>query len=174
MLQKGEEKAISHLQAIKLDTRNEIKDRIKQRDQYSIQLTISLGLIIAVSFPPNGFTRALMAAPLVSIYFTVLILYSYRVHKLLAQYLRDEIEPELSRLCGTLPVKEWETYYSAHTVPGIRRNFFILALWVTSAISLLYLWLTQNADTSFKIVLLVATIVYIAAILAITIAFWKR
>ncbi|SRR6266849_1862440 len=169
-----EDKAISHLEALRMDSRNEIKDRIKQRDNYSIQLTIALGAIVAVSFSPNGFVRALMAAPLVSIYFTVLILYSYRVHRLLAQYLREEIEPELARLCGTLPAKGWETYYSGHTIPGIRRVFFMGALWVICFVSLSYLWLTQNTDTNFRIALIIATILYILATGAITIVFWRK
>jgi len=169
-----EEKAVVHLEAILQYKRDEIKRRIKQRDKYSIQLTIALGAIVAVSFPPTAFSKALIAAPLVSIYFTVLILYSYRIHRLLALYLREKIEPELARLCGTSPAIEWETYYVDHAVPGIRRSFFLGALWVTCVVSLAYLWMAESGQTEFRIVLIVATTIYMLAAIAITVAFWRN
>lgn len=165
-----EEKAIAHLEARQQDIRDEIKRRIEQRDKYSIQLTIALGVIVVVSFSTTGLRMVLIAAPLVSIYFTVLILYSYCVHDILTKYLCEEIEPELARLCGTSPKKEWETYYQTHAVPGIRRWFFLLALWGVCAISLIYLWLGQFEQAGFA-VLSVATAVYGLALLAIT--FWQ-
>jgi len=168
----AEDKAIEHLERIRQDIRDEIKRRIEQRDKYSIQLTIALGAIIAISLPPDGFKGALIAAPLVSIYFTMLILYSYRIHRILSSYLRNEIEPELARLCGVSPQKEWEIYYESKAVPGLRKNFFMLALWVVCVLSLTYLWFTQR-DQFGCVVLAVATVIYSAATIAITVAFWR-
>lgn len=167
----AEGKAIAHLEVIRSDIRDEIKRRIEQRDKYSIQLTIALGVLVAVSLS-TGFGKALIAAPLVSIYFTVLILYSYRVHAILAQYLREAIEPELARWCGTPPEKEWEAYYQCRAVPGIRRTFFLGALWTVCVISPLYLWMTQEAE--FRTVIVVATVIYFAATIAITVVFWRN
>jgi len=166
-----EEKAIAHLETIRQDIRDETKRRIEQRDKYSIQLTIALGAIVAVSFSKSGLGKVLIAAPLVSIYFTVLILYSYRIHRLLALYLREKLEPELARLCGTSPDIEWETYYTAHEVPGIRRGFFLGALWVICIVSLAYLWMAERGQAEFKMVLIFTTIIYILAALVITIIF---
>jgi hypothetical protein len=132
-----------------------------------------LGAIVAVSFPPTAFSKALIAAPLVSIYFTVLILYSYRIHHLLANYLHDQIEPELARLCGTPPSMEWEAYYDAHAVPGIRRQFFLGALWVVCIASLAYLWAAESGQPEFRMVLIFATAIYLVTVTVITKAFWK-
>ena len=166
-----EEKALGHFEALRQDTRDEVKKRIEQRDKYSIQLSIALAAILAVSFSTTGLRAVLIAAPLVSIYFTVLILYSYQVHHVLAKYLREEIEPELARLYGTPVDKEWEKYYNKHAVPGIRRQFFLVALWVVSALSLVYLWFAELNQLGFA-VLGVATGVYGVADILITIFFW--
>jgi len=99
--------AITHLEALRQEARDEIKSRIEQRDKYSIQLTIALGEIIAVSFSQDDLRRVLMAAPLVSLYFVVLILYSYRVHEVLALYLKEKLEPALSQRIGTSIELEW-------------------------------------------------------------------
>ena len=168
-----EEKAIEHLEAIRQDVRDEIKRRIEQRDKYSIQMTMALGAIVALSFPTD-FGKALMAAPLITIYFTVLVLYSYRIHGLLVLYLREEIEPELARLCGTSREKEWETWYKAHAVPGIRRAFFLCTLWLVCIASPAYLWMAETEQTEFRMALIVATTIYILAASAITVIFWRN
>jgi len=175
-----EDEAIAHLEAIRIDIRDEIKRRIEQRDKYSIQLTIALAALVAISLS-TGFGKALLAAPLVSIYFTVLILYSYRVHSILARYLCEEIEPELSLRCETPSEKEWETWYQKQEVPGIRRSFFLRALWVVTSISLFYLWVAEfylwiaegeqiafSQFSQFRTALFVATIVYFFAVRWIT------
>jgi hypothetical protein len=73
----GQNLALLHLEALRSDVRDEIKRRIEQRDRYSIQLTLAMGAIVAFAFSKDGFRMALVAAPLVSIYFTVLVLYSH-------------------------------------------------------------------------------------------------
>ncbi len=61
-----------HLEAIRSDIRDEIKRRIGQRDSYSVQLTVAVGALAGAAFARVELERALLAAPLVSIYFTVL------------------------------------------------------------------------------------------------------
>jgi hypothetical protein len=176
-----EEKATAHLETLRQDVRDEVKKRIEQRDKYSIQLSLALAALVAVSFSTTGLRAVLIAAPLVSIYFTVLILYSYRVHHVLARYLRKEIEPELARLYGTPLAKEWETYYcwedydkkKKREVPGIRKRFFLVALWVVSTLSLSYLWLAQRNQLEW-LLLLVASVVYVGASTWITKHFWRE
>jgi hypothetical protein len=65
---------LSHLEALRTDVRDEIKKRIEQRDKYSIQMTIALGAIVGVAFSKPELQKVLTAAPLISVYFTALIL----------------------------------------------------------------------------------------------------
>lgn len=44
----------------------------------------------------RGVDKVLIAAPLVSIYFTTLVLYSYRIHRILSRYWRDVIADKLA------------------------------------------------------------------------------
>jgi hypothetical protein len=149
---------LSHLDALRGDVRDEIKRRIQQRDQYSMQLTVALGAIAVGAFSTNGTHRLFLVAPLVAIYFTALILYSYRIHDLLARYLRDELEPELASESGISPAKEWETWYvkSGHR-PGVRRWFFVLEMWLVTALSLSFVWYKESR---FSCALLLVTIAY--------------
>jgi hypothetical protein len=155
------------LQALRADARDEIKRRIDQRDRYSNQLTIALGALFAVALAEPGLDKILLAAPLISIYFTVLILYSYRMHSVLAGYV-TRLETELSRASGVPAELEWEHYYSRHAVPGIRRTFFLAALWVVALLVLLYLWTRYRTDSSFRDILFLASIVYGSACLLIS------
>jgi hypothetical protein len=170
---------VAHLEILRADARDEIKRRIEQRDKYSVQLTISLSVIIGAAFSEKGLQRVLIAAPLVSIYFSVLILYSYRVHKVLAKYLREALEPELARLCGTKLRCEWENFYRQEHTPGIRRVFFVTALWVISAVSMGYLLtyelITRGRaiDELFVWILAVVTILYLITCCWITWFFWE-
>lgn len=163
-----EDQAIRHLEALRHDIRGEIKQRIEQRDRYSIQLTIALSVIVGLAFSQTGFDRALIAAPLVSIYFTILILYSYKVHGVLAGYLRDTLEPEMARRCAIPPEAEWEAHYARHEVPGIRRRFFVTTLWAVSVLSMAYLFVSQRGDAFFLWVLAVASVVYLIACILVT------
>jgi hypothetical protein len=141
-----EDRAFAHLEAIKQDMRDEIKRRIQQRDQYSMQLTITLGVLAAVSFSQYGSPKFLIVAPLISIYFTYLILSSYRIHRLIVSYLRKDIEPDLANLCHFPPEKEWEVSYNKQQETGYRRLIFVIQLWVISASSLLYLWVKHRGE----------------------------
>lgn len=163
---------LSHLETLRADVRDEIKRRIEQRDKYSIQLTVSLAAILAVAFSKPDLARVLVAAPLLSIYFTVLILYSYRIHHVLVRYLRDVLEPELSAAAGCSVEFEIETYYAHHAVPGIRRTFFIAALWVVSTTPMVFLFVYE-ASGSFRYVLGVLATLYLIACAAITWGFRK-
>ncbi len=157
-----------HLEKLRADIRDEIKKRIEQRDKYSIQLTVVLSAVVAVAFSGTGLQKTLLAAPLASIYFTVLVLYSYRVHRLLARYLREEIEPKLAEAANTDVGVEWERYYVDHAIPGIRKRFFLLALWVVTVASLGVLWFAYRDDQAFRAVLIAATILYVAGCVLIS------
>ncbi|MFC1907202.1 hypothetical protein ACFLW8_03855 [Chloroflexota bacterium] len=175
-----ENNTLAHLEALRQDARDEIKRRIEQRDKYSIQSTVALAALIVVAFstPSYGQTNldlrmVLLAVPLVLIYFTVLILYSYRVHDVLANYLRHRIEPELAKLCNIDVSNEWENYYYKCQIPGIRGPFFYWAPLILSALPLIYLFLDKPDDINY-IVLIVPTLLYFGVYLFIGIYFHKE
>lgn len=132
---------LRHIEAIREDVRDEVKRRIQQRDQYSMQLTVALGAIAVGAYSTNGTTRLFILAPLVTFYFTALILYSYRIHHMLANYLRNVIEPKFEDLTGFPKAAEWETWYQNQGIrPGVRRWFFVAEMCCVTGITLAFLW----------------------------------
>src|SRR5574339_683183 len=87
------DRSLQHYQTLRQDIREEMKHRIQQRDAYSIQMTLALGTLVGVAATSvatqtqsmnvtsivNLAYRSIIAAPLISIYYTTLILYSYRI-----------------------------------------------------------------------------------------------
>jgi Na+/melibiose symporter-like transporter len=165
------EKTIAHLETLRANARDEVKRRIEQRDKYSVQLSIALTALVGISFSITGFRMILIAVPLVSIYFTVLILYSYKIHSTLASYLREKIELKMAEYYEIEKDYEWENYYKTQHVPGIRRIFFMVALWVVTILSIVFLWCTeQNQQLT---VVQVLGILYAISNILITVFFWK-
>lgn len=169
---------IEHLESLKDDIRDEIKRRIEQRDKYSLQLVISLATILAVFSVSNigqtniDFRKVIIVAPLISIYFSVLILYSYRIHYILTKYLREKIEPKLAELHKISRDYEWENFYRIYSVPGIRKIFFLLMPLLISAFSLLYLWLIYHSELWPWLIFI--TLVYSSFIIYILYEFWIK
>lgn len=167
---------LSHLEAIRSDVRDEVKRRIQQRDQYSMQLTVALGAIAVGAFSASGTPRVFILAPLVAIYFTTLILYSYRIHDSLAIYLRNEIEPLFEELTGLPKSAEWETWYQASgRLPGMRRWFFLVEMWTVTAVALIFLWFREwSIPGWFRVILFGATVAYIFLSLFVSFLLRKR
>lgn len=130
-----------------------------------------MGAIVAFSFSKDGFRMALVAGPLVSIYFTVLILYSYRIHAVLSDYMRSQIEPAIAKAAGTEPNIELETWYKTRAVPGIRRSFFVATLWAITTLTMTYLLLAERDNHFDEMVLWCLAVVYLIAAISITYAF---
>jgi hypothetical protein len=183
----NEERALEHFESLRQDIRGEMKFRMQQRDTYSIQMTLALGTLVGVAATSiatqiqstnvtsivNLAYRALIAAPLISIYYTTLILFSYRIHRLLSKYLREVIEPELSRLCA-LPIDvEWENWYIKNAVPGIRRSFFFGSLWAITILSPLYVAFSEQWQGAFLLPLGFISALYVVAAIWVTRSFWN-
>jgi hypothetical protein len=162
------DRQILHYQALREDVRTEIKTRIQQRDNFSTQFITALGAIVAVAFAKDGFEKVILIAPLIVIYYTMQIMYSYRVHDILARYLREEIEPTLTRLCKGNPEHEWERYYKKNAKPGIRRKFFIYVMWMVSVGILAYY---MNVTSIKNTTAFAAGIIYLAAMIWVTFTF---
>lgn len=145
---------IGHLETIRNDIRDEIKRRIEQRDRYSIQMLVALGAIMGFSFTTAN-NIIICVAPLVAIYYSVLILYSYRIHIVAAKYLREKLEPELAEVCGVSKNLEWENFYNCNQVPGIRRMFFNVIPWIVligSYSYLIYTYFFKHHDVVFQFI----------------------
>ncbi|MBL8048646.1 MAG: HAD-IIIA family hydrolase [Chthonomonas sp.] len=161
------DREFERLQALYSEVRTEIRQRITQRDQYSIQLTVALAAIIAISASgkptetPHLY-RALLAAPLLSIYYSVLIQYSYAIHQILARLLREEIEPALTEISHQRPEYELETFYLNHRAPGIRKWFFrVTMLTITFAVAAV-MWVNEDISTpSGKLILTLCGLYFI-------------
>jgi hypothetical protein len=155
------------------EIRSEIRQRIEQRDRYSIQLTISLAAIYAFAFSDHGSLRMLLAAPVASLYYTVLILYSYAIHDIGARYLRERLEPALSqRTVSNEP--GWENYYSRQERPGIRRHFFLWSHWTVLLVS----WLVAIIDAVSRrddpwVEVVMGCVLVIASAILATPDFWR-
>jgi hypothetical protein len=157
-----EDHQLAHMESLREDARDEVKRRIQQRDQYSMQLTVALGAIAVGAFSAKGTHMLFLVAPLVSIYFTSLILFSYRIHDVLTTYLRDEIEPEFVALSKFPTAKEWETWYQNSGLKvGVRRAFFVVQMWMVTVISLGYVWYKECGETRFRCVLIGAVVSYL-------------
>ncbi len=164
------EHQIKHLESLRSDAREEIVKRIEQRDKYSVQLTIALTAIVGIAFSRPELTMVLIAAPLSAVYFTVLILYSYRIHGIRAMYIKTQIEPQLADLTGLTAETEWEIFYASRLVPGIRRRFFILALWIVLFVTLAYLayfWAFEEQTRRVGVAIGIATPIYLAVVAGI-------
>lgn len=139
-------KRIDYLIALQQELRNEVKQRVAQRDGFATQFLVGCSTVITLSlmdFPYAVFLIWLM--PLVTIFFSLQILYSYVIHDNLTRFLRKHVEPELSRL---LEIKQthrhnyfWETRCAFDRMildmrfPGIRKGFFEKIIFVAPVIS---------------------------------------
>jgi len=130
-----------HYDKIRQDLRDEAKMRITQRDNLSIQCFIVLGTLL-VGALTSSFYYILLLMPLITIYYTTQILYSYFIYDMICYFLREKVEKKIVELIGKndegVLLFEWENF-TAHNrkvsnvkVIGIRRNFFVVIMWVIS------------------------------------------
>jgi hypothetical protein len=159
----------AHWEAVRQDIRDEIKRRIEQRDKFSYQMALGLGAVFGLSFSSNDLRKVLIAAPLIAVYFTALILYSYEVHKVLARYLREVVEAQLAQTLGTRSKDEWENWYVSlgKQIPGIRSSFFKWVQWLILGITIFVLCF-DPCDPFQPAVLIVAAIAYALPMVYVT------
>jgi hypothetical protein len=168
-LQSDDDRKINHYERVREDVRNEIKMRMKQRGSFAIQLITMLVLLCAFAFAEKGYNQVLIVAPLLSVFYTMQILYSYRMHDVLARYLREILEPQLTALCKINPAHEWQSYTFKTAKSGILRVFFLWAMWVVCSGLMTFLWF--NMASSFRLTFYIFLGVYVIAMLYITVAF---
>ncbi|MCJ8272436.1 MAG: hypothetical protein MJK04_23935 [Psychrosphaera sp.] len=111
------------------DVREEIKQRIVQRDKYVIQSAVSTVVLLALAYKKDGNINVLLLLPPMYLYYTYLLEYSYQIHRSLSSYLRDVVEKRMSELMPHPTDSKYmyiETYF-AHRKgkDGIRSKFFL-------------------------------------------------
>ena len=156
---------LEHLERIRDDVRDEVKKRIRQRDNYSIQHIIALGVVFGASLSTEiqFADEIVLFAPFVSIYFTVLILYSYRSHRFLTTYLIEKIEPLFKELCNSETGIEIETYYKENHIPGTRKIYFYILMCIVIGLSLSYYGIKNYSDVIGLIIIIGSSISYTVA-----------
>ena len=83
--------------------------------------------------------------PLIALFYSIQILYSYTIHDRCHKFLAEEIEPEIGRLLSLSRNEEdrlsWERYCDIQSkaikvkAPGIRKKFFEVAIFVVPLVS---------------------------------------
>ncbi len=121
------------------EARVEIRQRVTQRDQYVTKLAVSLAAVIGASITYDK-PLIIAIAPIISIYFCLLIDYSYKVHQALSQYLANNIESQIKELIKTSlddqkPIlEEYETMFLKKGLVGPRK---LLSDYIPYSISIL-------------------------------------
>lgn len=114
---------LSRLEELWKESRDEIKQRITQRDNYFIRMSISFGIILAGSLK---YEAVVFIMPIVALYFTILTVHSYQIHVALSEYMRDELEIKIQQFLfpGTgainKPYLEYEQMSSDKSLVGVR------------------------------------------------------
>ncbi|MFC5403450.1 hypothetical protein [Cohnella soli] len=140
----GDDTKTGHYEKIREDIRHEMKLRMRQRDRYAAQMAVLLTLLFVAGAISAQWLLALVAVPFLSAFYTAQLLYSYRKHDLLAQYMREVVEPELADLHGTDPAREWQTYEYKLAGAGHLRGFYLWTMWAVGAGALSYIWFNMN------------------------------
>ena len=174
---------ISHIEAVQDDVRGEIKQRINQRDSFAIQYLVAIGAIITavLSTPLNISIYFLLVAPLLAIFYTTQILYSYSMTDKISKYIMDCLDKPIEKILGT---EEWESYSwrtkqaTKTRSTGIRKDFFRGSMWVITllCISIIVAYITlTNAWQIWNILLvLFGSVINLYLCLKIEISLYRK
>lgn len=129
------EKQLEYLITTHESVRGEIQMRIGQRDSFAVQFLASGSATLALGWMNFKFAPFLFfLLPLITLFFSVQILYSYTIHDRCHKFLTEEIEPAIANILQFKSYKRdrlmWECYCKdeakRNTIknPGIRKSFF--------------------------------------------------
>ena len=136
------------------DLRDELKQRIAQRDTLSIQCVIAITAVISLAVTTKK-ELLFMLLPFVMIFFTSQIYESYRVHERLVEFLRENIEKQIS-INVSLEAEQslWENYCARvrdltvdHAVGG-RKKFFTYTMLCMPVIACILQFMQLNGTPS--------------------------
>ena len=152
---------LDFLKQIYSGCRGEIEMRITQRDNFAIQFIVAVGAVFTLGFLDFTYAPFLFfILPLVTIFYTVQILYSYTIHDRLHKFLVSEIEPEIARQLNFSDEEKnkycWESFCEMDSkqkgisTPGIRKGFFIKASFTMPTIAAVLFIGTAISKTLFS------------------------
>ena len=162
---------IKYLMETHKSVSGEIQMRIEQRDKFAIQLITSLGAILTLGFVNIQYSAFMFfLIPLITLFFSIQILYSYEIHNRCHRFLTEEIEPLLGELLDfkyyDVNNYMWETYCKIEQQekviksPGIRKKFFeMISLLVPSISSALFCIVAFEKEIFNPSIILLITII---------------
>lgn len=109
------------LKALWEESREEIRQRINQRDKYVVQMMIGfVGVIGASRFIDVSSLWVLSPLPL--FYYSLMTYHSYLIHKQLARYLSDNLEPKIKDIVRLkeFDYMEYENFFLTEKSVGVR------------------------------------------------------
>lgn len=129
---------LERLMALWTEAREEVRQRITQRDNYFVRMILILAAImVAVGKVHVIF---MMAIPAVALYFAILTSRSYDIHRTLAKYIREELETKILKMLYTEDDEqhlEYETMFKQQDRVAVRVNINQITLYIISILTLL-------------------------------------
>jgi hypothetical protein len=187
---------LEHYDNVRNDMRDEVKRRISQRDRFGIQCFITIGALLIAATQMHW---VLLTIPAIAIYYTMQIFYSYQMHDVIIAYLKNVVEKCTQSLlrgeeCNDEEAPqwmEWEEFLEKNRnkentertprkrsmFQAIRRNFFLLVMWVVTIASISGLTLLLHSNDTLHdggIALVTVSAIYIILNIAITYKFIKE
>ncbi len=112
------------------ESREEIRQRIRQRDLYVIQMMVAVaGVLVASRLSENETDLAWLwlTIPLPLFYYSIMTYHSYLIHKQLARYMSDSLEPKIMDAISkeSETYLEYEQFFKTENSVGVRKWLFM-------------------------------------------------
>lgn len=113
------------------ESREEIRQRIRQRDLYVIQMMVAVAGVLVASRLMKQQTSDLawlwLTIPLPFFYYSIMTYHSYLIHKQLARYLSDSLEPKIMDIISkdSETYLEYEQFFKTENSVGVRSWLFM-------------------------------------------------
>jgi len=129
------------LEALWKEARDEVRQRISQRDSFFIRMYISFAAILVATIKND---LVLIFLPFVALYFSILISHSYQIHEALASYMRNDLEVKIKALlyaAKETPHVEYEEMFEKKKLVSVRAWLYDGVTYFISATTVLLAWL---------------------------------
>lgn len=149
-----------YLLCIYNDARQEIKQRIAQRDSFGIQLIVAFSALLVAGFAYSPI--AFLFLPVVGWFYNLQIEYSYHIHNRLTAFLRGRLAEEMVSSAGfsETDIKDlyWERncekYWTKGKTNERRDIFFIIFSLVMPVVAEILFFFISNYKTWIRILIM--------------------
>lgn len=127
---------LARLESLWQESRDEIKQRITQRDNYFIRMSITFAAIIVGTIK---YKFIVFLLPIVALYFAVLLTSSYKIHDALSSYMCNELEAKIKTIligCGNSTYQEYEEMFNSIKLVGVRSWLTDYLVYLISTVSI--------------------------------------